>query len=127
MTAARLSPQETRVARYVAQHMLDKEIAFEMGVSDHTVKKHIQHIFAKLRINRRSLIAEFLKPTLEQAEKHAPHNMAVFPEDGNAFLYGGLYTLAQLEAACVIVRQRFGPGAVGLHETINNEVKANDE
>lgn len=123
----RLQPRETQVARMAAQGMSDKEIARELDVSVHTISAHIKNAFVKLGVNRRSMIADALKPTREQAERHAPYELTVWDDTKSLFIEGGYYTLTQLEAACVVARELFGPDAVGLQETINNEEENNDK
>lgn len=52
-----LTPQERRVAELVAQGLTNKEIARQCTISPETIKKHLQKIFEKLGINRRSQLA----------------------------------------------------------------------
>jgi two-component system nitrate/nitrite response regulator NarL len=52
-----LTPQEKRVAELVAQGLTNKEIARQCTISPETIKKHLQKIFEKLGINRRSQLA----------------------------------------------------------------------
>lgn len=52
-----LTPQERRVAELVAQGLTNKEIARRCTISPETIKKHLQKIFEKLGINRRSQLA----------------------------------------------------------------------
>ncbi|WP_020565848.1 LuxR C-terminal-related transcriptional regulator [Methylosarcina fibrata] len=54
---ALLTPQERRVAELVAQGLTNKEIARRCTISPETIKKHLQKIFEKLGINRRSQLA----------------------------------------------------------------------
>ena len=48
-----LSSRETEVARLAAAGLSNKYIARELGVSDGTVKMHMHHILAKLRLTSR--------------------------------------------------------------------------
>jgi DNA-binding NarL/FixJ family response regulator len=43
-----LSPREVEVLRRMADGMANKNIAFELGISEHTVKFHVASILAKL-------------------------------------------------------------------------------
>lgn len=52
-----LTPQEKRIAELVAQGLTNKEIARQFAGSPETIKKHLQKIFEKLGINRRSQLA----------------------------------------------------------------------
>jgi two-component system nitrate/nitrite response regulator NarL len=54
---ALLTPQEKRVAELVALGLTNKEIARQCAISPETIKKHLQKIFEKLGINRRSQLA----------------------------------------------------------------------
>ncbi|MEM1225056.1 MAG: response regulator transcription factor [Planctomycetota bacterium] len=46
-----LSPRETEVLASMAEGLLAKEIARDLGVSSHTVTNHIRSIYAKLHVN----------------------------------------------------------------------------
>jgi LuxR family maltose regulon positive regulatory protein len=52
--AAKLSPAELRVLRYLPTNLTRLEIARELSVSLHTVNTHLRHIFAKLDAADRS-------------------------------------------------------------------------
>ncbi len=54
---APLTAREFTVARLVAEGQTNGEIAVELGVSPRTVSAHVEHILAKLGVNRRSEIA----------------------------------------------------------------------
>lgn len=43
-----LSPREGEVALLVARGLSNKEVAYELGISDGTVKTHMHSIFQKL-------------------------------------------------------------------------------
>ena len=49
-----LTPREIEVLRMMAQGLGNKEIASQLGISDHTVKFHISSIFAKLGASSRT-------------------------------------------------------------------------
>jgi DNA-binding NarL/FixJ family response regulator len=52
-----LTPQQRRVFVLVCQGKLNKEIAFELGVAEATVKAHIWQIFHKLGVQSRTQAA----------------------------------------------------------------------
>ena len=52
-----LTGREIAVLRLVAQGKTNKEIASELVVSDHTVARHLNHIFAKLDVTTRAAAA----------------------------------------------------------------------
>src|SRR5262245_30745402 len=52
MTA--LSPRERGVLQLVGDGRSNKEIARQLGISPETVKSHIEHLFAKLAVHRRT-------------------------------------------------------------------------
>jgi DNA-binding NarL/FixJ family response regulator len=49
-----LSPREIEVLRRMADGMANKNIAFELGISEHTVKFHVASILAKLNAASRA-------------------------------------------------------------------------
>ena len=49
-----LTPAQTRVMSCLSDGMLNKQIAFEMGISEATVKAHMTAIFRKLGANNRT-------------------------------------------------------------------------
>jgi DNA-binding CsgD family transcriptional regulator len=58
--AEALSRREVQVALHIADGRCDKEIARALGISIYTVREHIRRIFAKLRVTRRSAIAQHM-------------------------------------------------------------------
>lgn len=61
---AELTPQQYRVLYLLHEGMLNKQIAFELNVTEATIKAHITAIFRKLGINNRTqavLLAEKLQ------------------------------------------------------------------
>ena len=51
---AKLTSRESQVLDYVAQGYANKQIAFELGISENTVKNFISRVFAKLNANDRT-------------------------------------------------------------------------
>ncbi|MCB5161307.1 LuxR C-terminal-related transcriptional regulator [Marinomonas algarum] len=61
---AELTPQQYKVLCYLHEGLLNKQIAYELSISEATVKAHITAIFRKLEINNRTqavLVASNLK------------------------------------------------------------------
>jgi DNA-binding NarL/FixJ family response regulator len=51
---AGLTPQQFKVLMMVAQGLLNKQIAYEMGISEATVKAHVTAIMTKLGVSNRT-------------------------------------------------------------------------
>jgi DNA-binding NarL/FixJ family response regulator len=49
-----LTPRETEILGYVAQGMLNKQIATQLGISEQTIKNHVTSILRKLNANART-------------------------------------------------------------------------
>ena len=49
----RLTPRETEILEQLAQGLANKQIALELGISEHTVKFHVSSIYAKLGVTNR--------------------------------------------------------------------------
>ncbi len=58
-----LTEREKEVAGWVGRGMSNKEIARQMTISDATVKTHLQHIFSKLKVDRRMRIPHQPSPS----------------------------------------------------------------
>ena len=57
--AGPLTPREVEVARLVAEGKTNREIAGALVLSERTVAKHLDHIFAKLDVSSRTAVATF--------------------------------------------------------------------
>lgn len=57
----KLTPKELEVAALIAEHLTNKEIAARLFVVEKTVGTHLDHIYTKLDINRRSQLVEWWK------------------------------------------------------------------
>ena len=53
----RLTPQQFRVANMVSQGLLNKQIAYELSVTEATIKAHMTEIFRKLGVHSRTQAA----------------------------------------------------------------------
>ena len=51
---AQLTPQQSRVLAMMAQGLLNKQIAYELSVSEATVKAHVSAVLAKLGVDSRT-------------------------------------------------------------------------
>jgi len=49
-----LTPQQVRVLMMLSEGMLNKQVAFELGVSEATVKAHVSAILQKLQVENRT-------------------------------------------------------------------------
>jgi DNA-binding NarL/FixJ family response regulator len=49
-----LTPQQVRVLMMVGEGLLNKQIAYQLGVSEATVKAHVSAILQKLRVESRT-------------------------------------------------------------------------
>ena len=54
-----LTRRELEVLRLVAAGRTNREIAAELVISEHTVARHVQNIFAKLRLSSRTAASAF--------------------------------------------------------------------
>jgi DNA-binding CsgD family transcriptional regulator len=54
-----LSPRELEVLRLIAAGKTNREIAAALVISEHTVARHVQNIFAKLRLSSRTAATAF--------------------------------------------------------------------
>ena len=68
-----LSPQERLIMPLLAEGKTNKEIAFELNLSDKTVKNYLANIFDKLQVKRRTeAVAWFLRASTAPAHNPLP-------------------------------------------------------
>lgn len=65
---ATLTPQQYRVLSYMREGWLNKQIGYEMGVTEATVKAHVTAIFRKLGISNRTQAVIMIKDFQQQHE-----------------------------------------------------------
>ena len=63
-----LTPQQVRVLMLLSQGLLNKQIAYELGVSEATVKAHVSAILQKLKVESRTQ-AVILAAKIERAQE----------------------------------------------------------
>ena len=66
---ASLTPQQFRVLTMVCEGLLNKQIAYELSVSEATIKAHVTAIFRKLGVRTRTQAALLLQQ-LESISSH---------------------------------------------------------
>ena len=68
---AQLTPHQFRVFSMINRGLLNKQIAYELGISETTVKSHIKMIFRKLDVGKRTeiiILANALQVEMPDAE-----------------------------------------------------------
>ncbi|MYS31317.1 LuxR family transcriptional regulator, partial [Streptomyces sp. SID7804] len=66
---SRLTPQQLRIARRVAEGATNREVALSLSVSTRTVDYHLRNVFAILGVRSRVELVRLV----EQAEKTTAH------------------------------------------------------
>ncbi|USI74563.1 helix-turn-helix domain-containing protein [Sphingomonas morindae] len=54
---ARLTPTQIKVMRGVSSGLLNKQIAFDLGIAEKTVKAHMTALMRKLNVRNRTQVA----------------------------------------------------------------------
>ena len=67
---ASLTPQQFRVLNMLTEGLLNKQIAYDLNVSEATVKAHVTAIFRKLNVRTRTQ-ASLLLQQMESIPQHA--------------------------------------------------------
>jgi DNA-binding NarL/FixJ family response regulator len=73
---ATLTPQQVRVLQMLRQGLLNKQIAFDLGVGETTVKAHVSEILRKLKVSSRT------QAVIEAARIDFDSILAQSPDDG---------------------------------------------
>lgn len=73
-----LTERQMMVVEALCQGMANKQIAYELGMSEHTVKVHLRHIMRKLRARNRTEVAVLTKDFFERPHEQKRTNS----EDG---------------------------------------------
>lgn len=68
---AQLTPQQFRVLMYVADGLLNKQIAYKLGTAENTVKVHVTAILRKLECHGRTQLAVLVKGLEPEAPAEA--------------------------------------------------------
>ncbi len=55
-SADRLTKREEQIVRLLSQGLTNKQMARQLGIMEDTVKKHLQNVFGKLGVRRRTLV-----------------------------------------------------------------------
>lgn len=69
-----LTPQQFRVASMVSQGLLNKQIAYELNVTEATIKAHMTEIFRKLGLHSRTQVVKAMSELAVQP----PHDTSQF-------------------------------------------------
>ncbi|OOG48798.1 response regulator transcription factor [Rhodanobacter sp. C01] len=75
---AALTPQQFRVMTMIAEGLLNKQIAYDLGVSEATIKAHMTAIMRKLGVNNRTQVALIANQLAVDQE-----SMPMVPVDGD--------------------------------------------
>jgi DNA-binding NarL/FixJ family response regulator len=65
-----LTERQMMVVEALCQGMANKQIAYELGMSEHTVKVHLRHIMRKLRARNRTEVAVLTKDFFGRPNEH---------------------------------------------------------
>jgi DNA-binding NarL/FixJ family response regulator len=64
---AQLTPQQLRVLMHLADGLLNKQIAYELGTAENTIKQHVTALLRKLECNSRTQLAVLVKGLVQAA------------------------------------------------------------
>lgn len=64
-----LTERQMMVVEALCQGMANKQIAYELGMSEHTVKVHLRHIMRKLKVRNRTEVAVLTKDFFERTNE----------------------------------------------------------
>jgi DNA-binding NarL/FixJ family response regulator len=80
--AAKLSRREQEILALIAQGLVNKEIAWKLGITLCTVKNHVHNILDKLGVNHRREAVRLgrAQETFPDQPRHSRANAAIFPQ-----------------------------------------------
>jgi DNA-binding NarL/FixJ family response regulator len=64
-----LTPRQRRVVELIAQGLRNREIADALGISLHTVRRHVEGLLRRLQVNSRAAAVVLLQQTIPQAPR----------------------------------------------------------
>ncbi|WP_293574558.1 response regulator transcription factor [Phaeobacter sp.] len=76
-----LSPREMSIGQLIANGLSNKLIAYELGLSEHTIKMHIRSIFRKAGASNRAQVAAALQEHNLTKQEYC-RTSSRFPDDG---------------------------------------------
>ncbi|MEM8650239.1 MAG: response regulator transcription factor, partial [Pseudomonadota bacterium] len=71
-----LTPQQTRVLSMLGEGLLNKQIAYELGVSEATVKAHVSAVLLKLKVDSRTQAVIIMNKIASEIPGDHPANPA---------------------------------------------------
>ena len=71
-----LTPQQTRVLSMLGEGLLNKQIAYELGVSEATVKAHVSAVLLKLKVDSRTQAVIIMNKIASEIPGDHPTNPA---------------------------------------------------
>jgi DNA-binding CsgD family transcriptional regulator len=111
-TKLRLSPREAEIVQWLCADESEESIAYQLGISKHTVHSHLERLYKKIGVTSRAqvvirLFREYMAqlPPTEAAFKPAPQ-----PTNGSARIVTGrrLYQRVAREQLAGVVSVRIG-------------------
>lgn len=71
-----ITPRQRVVVELIAQGLRNREIAQRLGISLHTVRRHVEALLKRLGVRTRAAAAVLLRETLRQESASQPHRAA---------------------------------------------------
>jgi DNA-binding NarL/FixJ family response regulator len=78
-----LTEQQMKVVEEIRQGKANKQIAYELNMSEHTVKVHLRHIMRKLNAKNRTEVAVLSRDFIARAKECLRENSDVRPDKGS--------------------------------------------
>ena len=67
---AQLTPHQFKVLKMMADGLLNKQIAYELDISESTVKQHVSAVLRKLEVSNRTKAGVLFKQMMNNEESH---------------------------------------------------------